>query len=141
MAKKESTSIPASHLKRYEQLLESYSDIERKGAKTPYTSVNGNMFSFMTETGVLAIRLGEEQRESFLKKFRSRLCERHGTVMKEYVEVPTSLLKKTAELKVYFDQSVCYAHSLKAKPTTRKKNSGAKKKKSVKKPVKASVKK
>jgi hypothetical protein len=35
--------------------------------------------------------------------------------------VPDTLLKKTKELKKYFDLSVTYTSSLKPKPTTRKK--------------------
>ena len=37
--------------------------------------------------------------------------------MKEYVEVPDALLKKTAELRKYFDLSFAYASSLKPKAT------------------------
>ena len=41
--------------------------------------------------------------------------------MKEYVDVPEALLKKTGELKKYFDLSFAYVSSLKPKPTTKKK--------------------
>lgn len=41
--------------------------------------------------------------------------------MKEYVVVPDQLLKKTKELKTYFDLSVAYVGSLKPKPTTKRK--------------------
>lgn len=37
--------------------------------------------------------------------------------MKEYVEVPDGLLKKTQELGKYFDQSYAYVNSLKPKAT------------------------
>jgi len=40
--------------------------------------------------------------------------------MKEYVEVPDALLRKTPELRKYFDQSYAYVGSLKPKPTTNK---------------------
>ena len=50
-----------------------------------------------------------------------KLCEQHGTVMKEYVEVPDALLRKTPELKKFFDISVACVASLKPKPTKRKK--------------------
>ena len=93
--------------------------LERKGATTPYTSVNGHMFSFLTKTGTLALRLPSEEREAFLKKFKTKLCEQHGTVLKEYVEVPEALLKKTRKLKKYFDLSYAYVSSLKPKPTKR----------------------
>jgi TfoX/Sxy family transcriptional regulator of competence genes len=69
----------------------------------------------------MALRLPVEAREAFLKKYKTRLCEQHGTVLQEYVEVPDSLLRKTRELKEYFDLSYAYVASLKPKPTTRKK--------------------
>jgi hypothetical protein len=39
--------------------------------------------------------------------------------MKEYVEVPLSLLEKTEELKNYFETSYHYVRSLKPKPTSK----------------------
>ncbi len=56
--------------------------------------------------------------------------------MKEYVEVPSALLKKTKELKRYFDASYAYVGSLKPKPTTRKKKATTKKTAGKKKAVK-----
>jgi hypothetical protein len=82
------------------------------------------MFSFLTPSGTLALRLPQGERDSFLKKYKTKLCEQHGTVMKEYVDVPVSLLKKTQELKKYFEQSHAYVGSLKPKPTTKSKKRG-----------------
>jgi len=120
MAKKKS-SVPPAKLELYAKLVATNPKVERKGATMPYTSLNGHMFSFLTKTGKMALRLPTEEREDFLKKYRTKLCEQHGTVMKEYVEVPDALLKKTRELKRYFDQSVTHVGSLKPKSTTRKK--------------------
>ena len=115
-----SSAVPAEKLALYEKLVATNPKVDRKGAAMPYTSMNGHMFSFLTETGTMALRLNDEDREVFLKKYKSRLCERHGTVMKEYVEVPDVLLKKTAELKKFFDRSVAYVASLKPKATKKK---------------------
>jgi hypothetical protein len=41
--------------------------------------------------------------------------EAYGIVRKEYVVVPDALLKKTKELKPYFDMSFEYVNSLKPK--------------------------
>ena len=41
--------------------------------------------------------------------------------MKEYVEVPEALLRKTSELKKFFILSYGYTSSLRPKPTTKKK--------------------
>lgn len=40
--------------------------------------------------------------------------------MKEYVEVPDALLKKTKEVQKYLELSYEYAKSLKSKPTKKK---------------------
>ena len=115
-------AAPADKLELYEKLLATNPRVQRKGATMPYTSLNGHMFSFLTKTGTLALRLPTEERDAFLKKYKTQLCEQYGTVMEEYVEVPDALLKKkTQELKKYFELSYAYVGSLKPKPTTRKK--------------------
>lgn len=105
------------NLELYEKLVATNPAVERKGATMPYTSLNGHMFSFLTKAGTLALRLPSEERDAFLKKFKTKLCEQHGRVLEEYVEVPDALLKKTQELKKYFDLSYSYVASLKPKPT------------------------
>ena len=114
-------SLPQEKLTLYEKLVATNPKVERKGVTTPYTSLNGHMFTFMTTTGQVAVRLPEDAREAFLKKYKASLCKQHGTVMKEYVAVPAALLKKTRELKKYFDLSCKYVGRLKPKSTTRKK--------------------
>ena len=117
---KSSTEIPAEKLALYEKLVATLPDVERKGASMPYTSLNGNMFSFLTKEGTLALRLAADEREAFMKKYGTGLCEQHGVVMKEYVEVPDALLKKTAEMKKQFQRSYEYAATLKPKPTKKR---------------------
>ena len=114
-AKKEQNSIPTDKLELYDKLINTNPAIERKGVKLPYTSFNGHMFTFLSESGTLAIRLPEKERELFLKKYNSSLMEAHGTVMKEYVMVPEELLKNTKELKKYLNLSYEYAKILKRK--------------------------
>jgi hypothetical protein len=118
---KASAEMPADKLELYEKLVATNPDVERKGATMPYTSLNGHMFSFLTETGTLALRLPAKERDAFLKKYKTKLCEQHGKVLEEYVEVPDALLRKTKELKKHFDVSYDYVGSLKPKPTTRAK--------------------
>ncbi len=135
---KAASEVPGDKLELYEKLVATNPSVDRKGASMPYTSRNGHMFSFLCKTGTMALRLATDDREAFLKKYKSKLCEQHGTVMKEYVEVPDALLKKTKELKKLFDASYTYVGSLKPKPTTRKKKATTKKTragKKTKKPV------
>lgn len=117
---KAASSVPADILEAYERLVATNPKVERKGATMPYTSLNGHMFSFLTKTGTLALRLPAAERDAFLKKYKAQLCEQHGTVLEEYVEVPDALLKKTQQLQKYFDLSYTYVASLKPKPTKKK---------------------
>jgi len=113
--------MPSDNLELYEKLIATNPNVERMGATVPYTSVNGNMFSYLSKEGKLELRLPPIEREAFLKKYKAKLCEAYGKVQPEYVEVPDSLLASTRELKKYFDCSYAWVSSLKPKPTTRKK--------------------
>lgn len=115
------TKITPEKLALYEKLIATNPKIERKGANNPYTSLNGNMFTYMDpNSGLVAIRLPEGEREEFLKKYKTKLFEAYGAVMKEYVTVPDGLLEKTKELQKYLALSYEYAKTLKAKPTRKK---------------------
>jgi hypothetical protein len=114
------SAAPAGNLALYEKLVATNPKIERKGATHPYTSHNGNMFSYLHPSGRMALRLPKDEREKFLKKYKTKLFEAYGVVQKEYVTVPDGLLAKTGELKTYFDVSIKYAQTLKAKPTKKK---------------------
>lgn len=94
--------------------------MELKGATVPYTSLNGNMLSYLSKDGKLTLRLPRHRTLHVLKKYKAKLCDACGFVQREYVEVPDALLEKTSELKKYFDASFDYVSSLKAKPTKRK---------------------
>lgn len=115
------SELPPAQLALYDKLVATNPEIERKGATMPYTSHNEHMFSFMDKDGVVAIRLPEKERNEFIKKYKTELMLAHGTVMKEYVAVPATLLKKTKELSAYLDISLEYIKTLKPKPTTKKK--------------------
>jgi hypothetical protein len=92
----------------------------RKGATLSYTSINGNMFSFVDSSG-LALRLSDEDRAAFIAEFDTTLHEAHGHLMKEYVTVPQAVLEDTDMLAGWFSASWTYASTLKPKPTTRRK--------------------
>jgi len=116
-AKKATNNISPEILANYNRLVETIPAVERKGATVPYTSLNGNMFSFLNSEGRLGLRLPETARENFLTKYKTALCVEYGTVMKEYVAVPADLLNNTEELKEYFLISYEYVKTLKPKPT------------------------
>jgi hypothetical protein len=110
---------PPDKLALYDKLIATNPAIERKGAKLPYTSYNGNMFTFLSESGSMGLRLPAAEREAFVKKYNTTLFEAHGAVMKEYVTVPDSLLKNTCALKKYLDLS--YEHVKAFQPKAQKK--------------------
>ena len=116
--KKSSPVLPQQDkIDLYEKLIPGIRSIEQKGTTMPYTSLNGNMFSFLDKHGSCGMRLPEKEREDFLKKYKTSLFETHVTVLKEYVTVLENLLKNTKELKKWFAKSYTYVQTLKPKPT------------------------
>jgi hypothetical protein len=111
-AKKEKNDIPASKLESYDRLIITIPSLDRKGATVPYTSVNGHMFSFFSKDGSFGLRLPEESKDQFLKKYKTTLLEAYGMVMKEYVVVPDELLENTKELGPFFRISFKYVNLL-----------------------------
>lgn len=120
-----SSGSPAAKIELYDKLVATCRDVERKGDTVPYTSHNGHMFSYLSKTGVLALRLPEEARELFLKKYKTTLCKQYGVVQKEYVDVPDRLLEKTAELEPYFALAYSHVRTLKPKPSAKKARASA----------------
>src|ERR1700683_4876765 len=112
---KKTSKIPAEKLDLYERLVATNPDIERKGDVHPYTSVNGHMFTYLDQTGVMGVRLPKKEVEAFLKKYKTNLFVSYGVVKKDYVTVPETLLKDTKTLKKYLDISYEYVKTLKPK--------------------------
>ena len=112
---------PEEKLALYEALVEMFPDVKRKGAKNPYTSHNGHMFSFLDPTGALSLRFPKDEREAFLEEYDTELSFQYNTVMKEYAVVPDAMLEDTAGIAEYFAKSFAYVDGLKPKPTTKKK--------------------
>jgi hypothetical protein len=108
VAKKKESRIPA-------ETLATRPEIERKGDVHPYTSVNGHMFTYLDQSGILGIRLAHEEVDPFLKKYNTALFETYGVVKKDWVTVPDSLLRKARELQKYLDRSYEFTKTLKPK--------------------------
>jgi hypothetical protein len=118
MGKKVETSrIPAERLEQYDRAIATLPDIARKGATVPYTSLNGHMFSFLTPSGSLVMRLPAGQREAFLDRYDTRLHEAYGTVLKDWVAVPDALFADTTALAPHLRASYDYVAAQKPKPT------------------------
>ena len=104
--------IPATKLALYENLVATDPSIERKGVTVPYTSISGKMFSFLSPSGDLRLRLPPDEREAFMKKYRTTAVVTHGVEMEDWVAVPAALLTRTAELQPYLARSRAYAETL-----------------------------
>jgi TfoX/Sxy family transcriptional regulator of competence genes len=101
----------------YDKLIASFPDITRKGATLPYTSINGNMFTFLDKEGNVNLRLPEDKLAEFMRKFKAKQSVQHGVIMKEYVSVPEKLLAATKDLKPWLKSSYDYAKTLKPQKT------------------------
>ena len=116
---KERSAIPAAKLAVYDKLLATVPGVERKGATIPYTSTDGKMFTYLTPSGDLRLRLPEAERDAFVKSYRTKPVIQHGVLMKDWVAVPPALFARSAELKPYLEKSHAYARQLGTKPSTR----------------------
>lgn len=109
---------PAETLELYTQAVNaSDGDSVVKGAKNPYTSRNGHMFSFLDADGHMALRLSDDLQEEFLARYDSGPVIQYGRTMRDYVSVPGSLLQNTEELTGWFTKSYEWIGTLKPKPT------------------------
>ena len=108
--------VPQAIIDLYKRLIDTHPEVELKGGKKlPNTSLNGNMYSFVSKTGKVALWMGKADREAFIETYDSKLAENYGVVMKEYVEVPDDLLNNLEELAPYLALSHKYAQTLKQK--------------------------
>ena len=112
---------PAAKLERYAAVVQkSESSTEVKGAKNPYTSRNGHMFSFLDGDGTMALRLSDEATEEFRSRYDSGDVIQYGATMRGYSSVPAELLADTAELAGWFDKAWTWIGTLPPKPTKKK---------------------
>ena len=108
-------------LAAYEKMIGAVPGVELKGATTPYTSVNGHMFSSISKASRVGLRLSKADREAFIEQYQATLFEAlPGFFQKEYVAIPPSMLGDTRTLRRWFRKSYAYVNSLKPKKTTRR---------------------
>ncbi|MCR9238000.1 MAG: hypothetical protein NXI17_15135 [Alphaproteobacteria bacterium] len=110
----------AAALARYRAMMDAFPDIVVKGKANPYTSMNGNMFSFLDKTGMLCLRLSKAERTDFVEAYGTAPVEQYGAIMKEYVAVPEDLASDPSALQGWFEKSTAYAATLPAKATKRR---------------------
>lgn len=102
-------------LASYIKLIDLFEGVELKGATMPYTSANGNMYSFLNKEGRMGLRLSSEDMKQFIKKYDTINCVENGATMKEYVYVPDHILERINSIKPWFEKSRAYVSTLKKK--------------------------
>ena len=121
MSKKPASVAPQRETELYAATVAATGGAELRGATMPYTSVNGNMYSFLDKKGVMAVRLGGKDFEAFLAAFGAKpYVHETGTVLKEYVTAPASLLNEPKKAAAWLTKSLAYAKTLKPKPSKKK---------------------
>ena len=122
-SKKRPPPLPEVLVRRYQHLFAKAGDEVKTNFGFPFTSMNGNMYSFFSPQGTFALRLSKEDRAAFLEETGSELYrhETAGMVMPEYVRVPPEVFDDARAMKRYVAKSIAYAKTLKPKPAKKKK--------------------
>ncbi len=107
---------PSDALKRYAGVVEEAGEVV-KGAKNPYTSRNGHMFSFLDVDGTMAIRLSDALADDYLSRYESGPVIQYGSVMRGYVSISDGLLSDTEELGSWFEKAYEWIGTLEPKAT------------------------
>jgi hypothetical protein len=121
MSSKPASAAPARETELYTAAVAATRGAELRGAAMPYTSVNGNMYSFLDRNGVMAIRLDSQDYDAFRAAFAAvPHVHETGSVLKQYVAAPAALLADTGGAAVWISRSLECARTLKPKPTKQK---------------------
>jgi len=108
---------PVGALERYRAVVEASGNGAVKGAKNPYTSRNGHMFSFLDAEGTMALRLSAELEAEFRSRYDSGPVVQYGSTMRGYSSVPTELLDDAETLRDWYDRAWDWIGRLQPKPT------------------------
>lgn len=109
---------PPEALDRYAAVVEGAGEVV-KGAKNPYTSRNGHMYSFLGVDGAMALRLSDELADDFVSTHESGPVIQYGSVMRGYVSVPDDLLSAPNALGPWFGKACEWIGTLEPKATTK----------------------
>ena len=106
-------------LESYKRTVAGHNGIDIKGANTPYTAINGNMFSFIDDQARLCLRFSEQRKAELNELHGSTDVLQYGAVMRGYVPLPDEVACDEAALGLLFSESLDFARNLKPKPTTK----------------------
>lgn len=114
-------------LARYLAMVDASGNGEVKGAKNPYTSRNGHMFSFLDADGTLCLRLSDEATEEFRSTYDSGPVIQYGKTMQGYSSVPAEVADDLDTVTGWYDRSWEWIGTLAPKATTKPKTKPKKK--------------
>ncbi len=103
------------NLATYVALVEMFFDDQVKGKANPYTSMNGNMYSFLDDQGRICLRMAEADRAKFSDLFGTGPVQQYGATMRGYVSIPVEFLADKDVLAEAFGCSLQHAQTLKKK--------------------------
>ena len=107
--------------KKYDDLITNDSRVDLKGKTMHYTSLNGNMFSFVSKDGEVGFRLSKSDQEDYIANHNAEVMMQHGRVMRDYVKVSLGFIANASLMEDILSKSIQFSATLKAKPTTKKK--------------------
>jgi len=110
---------PPEALERYRAAVELSGNGELKGAKNPYTSRNGHMFSYLDADGSLALHLSSDLETEFRSQYESGPVTQYGSTMRGYSSVPADLLDDPESLSEWYGRAWEWVGSLEPKATKR----------------------
>jgi hypothetical protein len=114
---------PAEALEMYTAAVaQAASGLRVKGAKNPYTSRRGHMFSFLGPGGTAAMRLPEQLGEAFTAAHGDTgPAVQYGSVMRGYVSIPAELLADADGMARWLDKACDWIETLPSKATPKSK--------------------
>lgn len=101
----------------YKRTVAKHEDIKVKGVKTSYTSINGNMFSFVDDQAQICLRFSEDRKAELNRFYGSSDVLQYGAVMRGYISLPGEIVVAEATLDKLFSESLEFAKGLRPKPT------------------------
>lgn len=96
----------------FTKLIAEFPELEVKGKKFLYTSINGHMFTYLDPDGNLGIRLSKDDHDSFVEEHKTKPFVQYGATMRGYVSIPQDKLTDTKFLKKLVEKSLKFIKSL-----------------------------
>ncbi|MEM1285785.1 MAG: hypothetical protein AAGH43_10390 [Pseudomonadota bacterium] len=104
----------------YVALADKHWSLPIQGKANPYTSMNGNMFSFLSKESEICLRLSDVNQAAYWESHGGEPVMQYGSVMRGYVVLSDAVLDDANLCAKWFAQCIEDANALPAKPTKKK---------------------